>query len=519
MNLDALLINYKKGFNWLEKNYPIEFFFIDTYIENPIKWNAKLFLYKNNLKEVPKCKYCNSETKFVNITKGYRIYCSTKCLSNDVCIKNKRKETCIVKYGSNNPMENIEIANKLKDNLLNKYGVDNISKLQETKDKVKNSNLIKFGYEYNSQRPEIKKILSQRIINNKSIINIHKENRVEYIKEKIKNYNFDFINEQSSLYTFFCKKCETEFNIHKNMINDRIRNSNTVCTNCNPINSSISDTQNNILDIIKESYHNDIIKNCRTVINEEIDIYLPELKLGFEFNGIYWHSEKYRNRYYHLNKTKQCIDNGVRLIHIWEDDWISKNSIIRSQINNWIGVSNNRIYARKCEVKEIKETKICRKFLDDNHIQGNVNSVIKIGLYYENNLVSIMTFDHSEGRKKMNINEWNLSRFCNLLNTNVIGGASKLLNFFIKTYKPIRVISYADMDWSIGDLYNKLGFIAVHDTLPDYKYIINNKRIHKSRFRKSKLDTNKTETMYMKSNNIEKIWDCGKRKYELKITN
>ena len=515
MDFKVLIENYNKGFKWLEKNYPLEFFFIEDYIKTPAKWNAKLFLYKEGLKEIPKCKFCKEETKFINISKGYRKYCSVKCLSNDSLVKEKRKKTCLSKYGSENPMGNIDIANKLKISLFDKYGVDNISKLENTKEKVKKTNLANYGFEYNSQRPEIKKILSNNIIDNKSIYKIQKDNRIEYLKQKIKGYKLSFIDESSSIYTFLCNKCNNNFTIHKNTLNDRIRNTNTICTICNQLNDKSSDTQNQIIEFIKGKYNNEVIKNCRSVINGEIDIYLPDIKLGIEYNGIYWHSEKYRDKYYHLNKTIKCSENNIRLIHIWEDDWISKKDIIKSQITNWIGLTENRIYARNCIVSEIKDTIVYRDFLNKNHIQGYVRSITKLGLYFENELVSIMTFDNFEGRKKMTNGGWNLSRFCNKLNTIVIGGASKLLKYFIKKYKPYRVISYADRDWSSGDLYGKLGFDILNDTLPDYKYIINNKRVHKSRFRKSNLKTEYSEGKYMSSINIEKIWDCGKRKYEL----
>jgi hypothetical protein len=115
--------------------------------------------------------------------------------------------------------------------------------------------------------------------------------------------------------------------------------------------------------------------------------------------------------------------------------------------------------------------------------------------------------------------EWNLSRFCNVLNTNVIGGASKLLSYFIKNYNPKRIISYADKDWSMGGVYYKLNFSLIGESDPDYKYIIDNNRVHKSKFRKSKLNTNLSESNYMREQGIYRIWDCGKIKFEIKYIN
>lgn len=133
-----------------------------------------------------------------------------------------------------------------------------------------------------------------------------------------------------------------------------------------------------------------------------------------------------------------------------------------------------------------------------------------------------MTFNKSEGRNKMKDNEWNLSRFCNKLDYSVIGGASKLLNYFIKNKNPLRIISYADKDWSNGVLYEKLGFTKISDSGPDYKYLVNKIRKHKSNFKKKNIGIEGldiTEAEYMNLNGYSKVWDCGKIKFELSIVN
>lgn len=253
-------------------------------------------------------------------------------------------------------------------------------------------------------------------------------------------------------------------------------------------------------DFIKEEFPNGET-NYRD--KYEIDIFIKELNLGFEFNGLWWHSDNFKDKNYHLDKTIYFNERGIRIIHIWEDEWIHKNNILKSQIKNILKRTDNRIYSRKCYIKEV-DYRTAKLFLNNNHIQGNVNSVLKLGLYHGDILVSIMTFDHFEGRKKMNNNEWNLNRFCNILNHNIIGSASKLLNFFIKNYKPERIISYADRTWSSGDLYEKLEFKRVFESRPDYKYLINGIRVHKSRYKKNESLMNK----------FNKVWDCGKIKFE-----
>jgi len=273
-----------------------------------------------------------------------------------------------------------------------------------------------------------------------------------------------------------------------------------------------------LYNFIKSIYNGQIIQSYRDGL--EIDIYLPELKIGFEFNGLYWHSELFKDKNYHLDKTKHFNKRDIRIIHIWEDDWSDRRDILESQIKNWIGLTDNKIYGRKCVIKEIDDVSEYRNFLNNNHIQGYVSASLKIGLYYNDELVSLMTFDHFEGRKKMLDSEWNLSRFCNKINTSVIGGASKLISYFNKTYKPTRVISFADKSWSTGNLYTNLGFYIKNITYPNYSYIVNKNRSNKQKWTKKKLikmgyDKNLSESKIMEDNlGSYKIFDCGQIKFE-----
>jgi hypothetical protein len=268
----------------------------------------------------------------------------------------------------------------------------------------------------------------------------------------------------------------------------------------------------------------EIIPNDRKILNgKELDIYIPSHNLAIEFDGLYWHSELYKDKNYHLNKTEICEAKGIKLIHIFEDEWMFKKDIVKSRIKNILGLSDNKIYGRKCIIKEVK-TNDKTKFLDKNHIQGSVGSKVNLGLYYNDELVSIMTF--GDLRKNLNQKQekgyYELLRFCNKLNANVIGGADKLLKHFIKTYKPKEIISYADRRWSQGELYEKLEFNFIHNTKPNYFYVVNNTRKNRFGFRKDILvkegyDSNMSEHEIMKERRIYRIYDCGTKKYTLYI--
>ena len=290
-----------------------------------------------------------------------------------------------------------------------------------------------------------------------------------------------------------------------------------MCINCVPLLDLQSAKEKEINKFIKSIYTGDIIENDRTILNgKELDIYLPEKKLAFEFDGLYWHSELYKDKDYHLNKTEICKENDIQLIHIFEDEWLYKQDIVKSRIRGLLGL-NERIFARKCEIKEVSY-KDSEQFLNDNHIQGNCMSSYRYGLYYNNKLVSLMTFGKSRFA-----NEYELLRFCNKLNINVIGGASKLFKHFLSDHSEIiEIISFADRRWSIGNLYEKLGFKYSKTTPPSYFYIIDNIRYNRIDFQKHKLvkegyDPNLSEHEIMLSRNIYRIYDCGNLKYVYKI--
>lgn len=258
-----------------------------------------------------------------------------------------------------------------------------------------------------------------------------------------------------------------------------------------------------------------IINNSKSIIkNTELDIYIPSNNVAIEYNGLYWHCELFKDSKFHLNKTELCNDNGIKLIHIFEDEWLYKKEIVKSRLMNILGVTTNKIYGRHCEIKEINHIDK-KNFLNKNHIQGDTPSNVNIGLYHNNELVSLMCFGK---RPVINKSEWELIRFCNKLNTNVIGGASKLLKHFIKIHNPKEIISYADRRWSTGDLYDKLGFKFVYNSKPNWFVIDKNKRYHRIKYQKHKLikngfDETKTAHQICLDNNIYRIYDCGSKKY------
>jgi len=274
-------------------------------------------------------------------------------------------------------------------------------------------------------------------------------------------------------------------------------------------------------DKIKSNCRN-LIKNPNTNRFLEIDIYIPYKKIAFEFDGLYWHSELKSNDPVnnHLQKTNLCKEKGIQLIHIFEDEWIFKKEIVKSRLKQILRINQNvvRIHARKCEIKEI-EPKVKNEFLEKFHIQGKDASKIKLGAFYDNELISVMTFGKgniSKGSKAIE-GIWELNRFCSNNNYHIPGIAGKLLSHFKKNYEWKEIFSYADRRWSTGNLYYKLGFELDHITNPNYWYLKGFERIHRFNLRKTKDEPKDIpEWILRQKEGYLRIWDCGNLKFSTK---
>lgn len=281
-----------------------------------------------------------------------------------------------------------------------------------------------------------------------------------------------------------------------------------------------SKAEQEIYDFINEHYKGIVERNFRKY-GSELDLFIPEFNLGIEFNGLYWHSEKYLDVNYHYDKWKTYHDNDIKLLTIWSDEWEFKKDIVKSMILNALGVSNKGD-ARKYKIKEIS-AKEAKMFLQNNHIQGVCNSSIRIALVDDNDKIfSLMTFGKKRkivNHKSQQDNEYELLRFCNVLNYNVRGAASKLFKYFLDNYSPSSVLSFSSLDIGYGKVYEKLGFECKGHTGINYWWTDNLQRYHRSGFMKHKLvkegaDKNKTEAEIMSMKGYSRIWGLGNIKWE-----
>ena len=472
---------------------------INTNIERygtpyPYKDNLKDFLIKNNVDNVSQIDYIKEKAR----TTKYKRY-GNRGYNNLEQIK----KTNLEKYGYEYTFQSELVKEKIRKKFLEKYGFDSASKSDVVRNKVKETMLKLYNCENPSQSEYVQKVKRINLIN-KTLKRYHDMNIID-------------VDYDNKIFKFKCEKGH-DYTISFEMFQNRKRIKTIICTECNPIYSNNISGMEKIFQEYIKSVYSEIIEFSRFNLIKpyQLDIYLPDLKLAFEFNGVWWHSEKYVESNYHLKKTELCEEQGIKLIHIFQDDWMYKQDIIKSQILNLLDKTPNKIFATKCIIKEISDNNVIRQFLEENHQQGFIGGQVKLGLFYNDELVSLMTFGRQ--RKSMGTKNYEMLRFCNKLNTFVMGGANKLFKHFIDNYNPIEIISYDDRSWSQKELYKQLGFDLIHETKPIYYYIIDGVRKHRFLFRKDLLikqgfDSNKTEREIMLERKIYRIYDSGGLKF------
>ena len=431
------------------------------------------------------CRNCGAQTKFISFKKGYLPYCSSKCANSNKDKKQKCIDTCINKYGVSNVFEDESVKQKAIETCINKYGVHHASQAQSVKDKTKSTCQERYGVDSPFQ--------------------------TEGFHEKASNT--------------FKRKYGVEWCTKSPIIKDKTEQRSSygciICPIKSPINSTKSMREMELLSFIKSIYPGEIIEGDRSVLGKkELDIYIPEKRIAFEFNGVFWHSDfSGKPNNYHQQKSIDCLNKGITLIHVWEDDWVYKQDIVKDFISAKLGCINKSIYARDCDITTIN-TKEARQFFETNHLQGYVGSTYKIGLIRDGEIVSAMLIGCL--RKSMGSTPktdcYEIYRFASKRGYEVTGGFSKLLKYFERTYKPRAVITYADMSITTGNVYTKCGFSQESISPPCYSWVINDKRFHRTNFMKSKLqecidNPTLTENQVMRSRGAHKVWDSGKIKF------
>ena len=445
----------------------------------------------------------------------------------------KTKAHNLEKYGVEYAISSKEVREKSRQTMLERYGVTNPLKSERILKKVENTCLKKYGSKSYVSSKEGKKKLREYMMKT-----YHCDRY-----SKTREYKISMMKDPSKVDTWM-RYLEDQENFIRSL--DHQPTFHELANMCGVSETTISARSQSCIHLIKRtlSYMESdvyeflssirpdlfIRRNVRNVLpNRELDIYIPELKLAIECNPTYTHNSSYPSfgetdnilpYSYHKEKTDMCEKQGIFLFHIFGYEWEHKRVIIESMLQNLLNCNTSKLFARKLNIMEVN-SKDASIFLEENHRQGKAGSRIRLGLYNNDELVSLMTFGkmrHTVGRQ--NEAEWELIRFCNKLSTSVVGGASKLFRYFISMYHPQSILSFSDRAHTKGNLYRILGFHNIRTGDPSYVWVNtdDDKAYHRMNAQKRNIqkflhdydiDMSKSEKQIMEEHNFCQVFDSG----------
>lgn len=429
--------------------------------------------------------------------------------------KEKVKQIWIEKYGVDNPNKSKEVQEKARKTCIERYGVDHISKIDTVKEKIKQTNLERYGVEYGLQSDSIKE---KGIKTSLKKYGTRHPMQSEELKIKRKELNV--------------KRYGVSTNLKLPEIQEKIKQTNLekygvpyycMTDKCIQANGHIISKSNRAF---AEYIKNDFDINSEFefhIRHNSYDIHISDSNILIEINPTYTHNSTigpiFGNHQkdplsfdYHLHKTQLAQENGYHCIHIF--DWDSWKKII-----NIINPNKKKIYARDCRLIYDISQKECNDFLNNYHLQGTCRGQsIRLGLYYNDELVQVMTFGTPRYNKKY---KWELLRYCSHPNYIITGGSQKLFKYFVKYFKPESIISYCDRAKFSGNVYNHLGFNLHHSTGPTPHWFNGETHITDALLRQRGFDqlfktnygkgTSNEELMIL--HGFVKIYDCGQNVY------
>lgn len=514
---------------------------------------GKEFTYSCSPKEKPKCccRECIEAQKKKTLYDKYGVDNVSKLDSvkskistslRSESTRQKYEKTCMQRYGVDNVSKSEEVKQKLRKIMttseylenrektcIRRYGTHSPSQCQSVKNKRAQTNMVRYGTPGHivSAAEIAKKILDPE----KAALYLQfKENPKEYIAE---NYN------TTPTVSMLCK----DLGVTDTPIYDIL-----IQNNCNDL---VAHTYSNMEEDVVDFIHNlcpeiNIVRNDRKIISPmEIDIYIPEYKLGIECNPTSTHNSSFfdpwggqpKHYKYHQIKSSKAKESGIFLFHIFGYEWTHKQKIIKSMIANLLHRNDNKVGARETYVSLLSQ-KECKEFLEANHRQGSMNASIRLGLKHKqtDELVSVMTFNKVRStigeNKSCNSRTFELSRFCSKCGYSIAGGANKLFTYFLRNYKYSKIISFSDVAHTKGNLYRKLSFSPVNISSPNYVWVdmydrkyynrvnCQKKNLH-NLFRDDNIDIkNKTEKEIMEEHGFAQVFDSGviRWEYDNKIT-
>lgn len=532
----------------------------------------KLHLARLGLAERPTCGWCGGTVRFYGRRRGHSECCSSSC-SEKLRARDGRKsaelaraaETCSKKFGVDNPMKSAGVRERAAATSLERRGVSSYFQTPEARvaarerglsrehqEKIRASVRARYGVDNASRLPWVRErakatMLERHGVNNPSKMAGHAERAsaavferygvpsapeiptcVERRAERLDKELNEMLGTNHAVapaadgqgwprVAATCAECGRRYEYALFTARERTKSFGDPCPGCHPPTKSKGELE--VLALVESLALGDVLSGDKSVVAPmELDVYVPLKKVAIEYCGLYWHSEAGgKDKSYHRRKLDACRAVDVRLITVFEDEWLFRRSACESAIKNLLGRGAARVGARELSVDLDVPVAEARALCDAEHVQGYGASVRRLGLRGEGGkLMALMSFSRpsaSKGSRASGDGEWEISRYCS---SGVSGGASRLFAAFQRSERPRRVFTYSDLRWGDGSVYGACGFTRERDTPPGYWYVAGGKRVHRYALRKNALpsdDPSLTEREQRAASGHVRVWDCGHAKW------
>lgn len=457
-----------------------------------------------------------------------------ECVLNNPEIKKKQEATNLKKYGCRVACQAESVKKKIAMTNLKKYGVENVFGNNEIKEKIRKTNIDRYGaVTYGCSATGIQKVKKTNLekygaenifASDYGKAKVKSTMLKKYGVENISSAKLDIVRDYCKNNHFLlCKDLTDQYGhgwyMYLSLPIEKYKGCDILDAKYLDNVKTYYDThtyacssvfEKDVLAFIKSIYSLPIVENSRAVISPlELDIYIPDKHIAIECNGSYWHSDLFKPANYHELKSKRCEDVGIRLIHIYDWEWSTKQEQIKELLRIALGCTKTRIYARQCEIRVISN-KEARPFNDANHLQGHRNAQITYGLFYDNELVQLMSFSKTKyNRNNKGVHDWEIIRGCPGSNNIVVGGVSKLLSHFIDDNHPDKIFSYCDFNKFDGKSYLESGMSFIGYTGPNKWWLLKDGCVV------NRSPNNYTE---LKKEAKATIWGSGSKKFELVLS-
>lgn len=450
-------------------------------------------------------------------------------------VNEKIKQTNLERYGTEWYSQTSEFAEKTKQTVRIRYGVDSIAQLEAVQQQRQMTNRERYGCDHYSQTDECKERIrqtnrerygvdhhSQTAAFRDKVAGTHEEKYGKHFHQQhLTDDTLSMLSDREWLLDQHHTQEKTvlqiseELGVSWTLVDRRLNQSNIAHKHFFQ-----SSAEREIVEYISEMLPSEqVLTRVTSIIDGELDIFLPDRALAIEINGTFWHSElNGKGKNYHLNKLKQCESRNIRLMQFTNVEWKEKRAIVESIITNALKATPQKINARECIIRECSREE-AREFFDSNHIQGSSSAAgIFIGLIHNGTPVFMLGIGPSRYNKTY---QYEIIRMCSKKMCIVRGGASKCLTYFKRTYTPVSILSYMNLQHGNASVpaYANLGFRYLHRTPPGYQYFSRKNSMvlyPRQMFQKHKLsrlletfDSSLTEWENMKNNGYDRVWDCG----------